>query len=260
VQPTISYASYLLRLTRVGQSDRTTWVASVQSTATGDRRSFPNVEALVAFLVAEYGGCMPVGAARRAEDCAGVVRPGLLARLDQGLSRQLTLLSAPPGFGKNALVSQWLEHCETPWARVSLEEDDNDLSRFLRSLALAVEARAAGACPTVRDLLRAPSPPDAGALAGALVRDLAGLSDNLILVLRDYQVIRSNEVHEVVRQLLRRRLEALHLVIIARYDPPLPLVRLRAENQINELRPADLRITPPLHPNGPVHAGKLEVS
>jgi ATP/maltotriose-dependent transcriptional regulator MalT len=260
MQTGTSYTSYLLRLTRVGQGSQATWVASVLSTATGDRRSFPSVEALAVFLVAEYGGSTPAGKARPVGNRAEVLRAELLARLDQGLSRQLTLLSAPPGFGKNALVSQWLERSDTRWAVVSLDEDHNDLSRFLRSLALAVEARAPGACPTVQDLLHASSSLDGGALAGALVGDLAGLSHKLILVLRDYQVIRSDEVHEVVRELLRRRLEALHMVIITRYDPPLPLVRLRAENQINELRPADLRITPPIHPNGPVRNEEFAVS
>jgi ATP/maltotriose-dependent transcriptional regulator MalT len=260
MQTSTGYASYLLRLTRVGHGSRATWVASTQSTATGDRRSFPSVDALVAFLVAEFGNRMPVAGNRPIEDRAGALRPELLARLDQGVSRQLTLLSAPPGFGKNALVSQWLEHCETPWAAVSLDEDHNDLAHFLRSLALAVDASAPGACPTVQGLLHAPSSPDAGALAGALVGDLAGLSSRLILVLKDYQVIRSNEVHEGMRQLLRRRLEALHMVIITHYDPPLPLVRLRAQNQITELRPADLRITPPIHPNGPVRNEEFAVS
>jgi len=177
-----------------------------------------------------------------------VPRPVLLARLNAGLLHKLTLVSAPPGFGKSTLVSQWLDQIglnatsdkqKACW--LSLDEGDNQLVQFLRYLIFAVRTCEPEACPTTHSLLGAAQLPGVDYLADILVSELSTLAAELVLVLDDYHLIRSNEVHQVMRHLLRYLPPRLHLVILARSDPPLHLGRLRIEQQITELRASDLR-------------------
>lgn len=188
-----------------------------------------------------------------------VERPALLVRLNEGLSHKLTLLAAPPGFGKSTLVSQWLDHLRLPILDVGLEtgaedgiqkpktcwltldEGDNHVVQFLRYLIAAVQTCASAACPTTQSLLTATNLPSVDYLADLLVSELTTLTEPLILVLDDYHVIRSSEVHRVMRHLLRYRPPALHPVILTRTDPPLHLGRLRLTQQITEIRARDLR-------------------
>lgn len=188
-----------------------------------------------------------------------VSRPHLLARLNAGVRHKLILLSAPPGFGKSTLVSQWLnqlrlpipafglntgdtdasQHWQSCW--LSLDEGDNQLVQFLRYLMMAVRTCEPAACPTTQSLLDAGQLPGVDYLADSVVSELSALADELVIVLDDYHLIRSDEVHQVMRHLLRYMPPRLHLVILSRTDPPLHLGRLRIEQQITELRASDLR-------------------
>ena len=173
-----------------------------------------------------------------------IVRPQLLARLDAGLAAgqryKLILVSAPAGFGKTTLVSQWLDGCGLPVAWVALDEEDNHLPRLLRYVCAAVRRCRPGACPTLQGLLATIHMPRLEDLADLLVEELGALPDELILVLDDYHRIHAHEVHQLLRQLLRYLPPRLHLVILTRTDPPL-LGRLRAAGQITEIRVDDLR-------------------
>lgn len=189
-------------------------------------------------------------------DAAWVVRPALLARLTQGLTHKLILLSAPPGFGKSTLVSQWLDNLglnrahDKPNPKIknlkscwlSLDAGDNQLVQFLRYLIAAVRTCEPAACPTTQSLLGAAHLSGVDYLADVVVSELSRLSVELFLVLDDYHLIRSNEVHQIMRHLLRYLPSRLHVVILSRTDPPLGLGRLRIEQQITELRAADLRL------------------
>ncbi len=177
-----------------------------------------------------------------------VARPTLLARLNAGLQHKLTLVSAPPGFGKSTVVSQWLEQLglnqalatqKSCW--LSLDEGDNQLVQFLRYLIVALRTCESDVCPITQSLLSAAQLPGVDYLANLLVSELSALTVEVVLVLDDYHLIRANEVHQVVRHLLRYLPPRLHLVILSRSDPPLHLGRLRIEQQITELRASDLR-------------------
>ncbi len=185
-----------------------------------------------------------------------VQRWRLVERLDEGLARgcKLTLISAPPGFGKTTLVSEWVAAIGPdlsaggrggglPVAWVSLDEGDNDLNRFLIYLAAAVQTvlgMSAGALAA----LQSPQPPGSELILTMLLNEIAGLGERLVLVLDDYHVIDANAVEQAMTYLIDHQPPQMHLVIATREDPALPLARYRARGQMTELRAADLRFTP----------------
>src|SRR5207248_8578657 len=118
-----------------------------------------------------------------------VSRPRLLERLNEGLRRHLVLISAPAGFGKTTLVSQWLALIERPAAWLSLDEGENDPARFLTYLVAALQTIAAHIGEGVSGVLPSPQPPPPEAILPALLTDLTTISDQFVLVLDDYHVI-----------------------------------------------------------------------
>jgi LuxR family transcriptional regulator, maltose regulon positive regulatory protein len=171
-----------------------------------------------------------------------VSRADLLEFLAQGVTRKLTLLTAPPGFGKTTLLAEWAsveEGRAVAW--VSLDDDDNDPARFFSYVVAAlgtveseIGARALAAHAT----------PGTGLVDVVLplfLNDVAGLDKALVLVLDDYHVITNTEIHEGLAYLVERLPESLHVVVATREDPPLPLGRLRARGELAELRAGRLR-------------------
>jgi LuxR family maltose regulon positive regulatory protein len=172
-------------------------------------------------------------------------RPRLSALLDRGLEdpSRLTVLSAPPGYGKTVAVAGWLESRALAHAWLSLDTADNDLARFVRYLVAALRA----VRPEVGDAaetLFGPGGSPSIELIGATLLDEIGVSDDpFVLVLDDYQVVSADPVHRLVRFLIERWPPFAHLVILTREDPPLPLARLRGHGRLVELRADDLRYT-----------------
>lgn len=173
-----------------------------------------------------------------------VLRKPLLARLDEGLERKLTLLSAPPGFGKTTLAGQWLTTIQNPRvAWVSLDTGDNDPVRFWNYVITACQPFDPAIGRSSLDLLRTSQQPSFEIVLTTFINELAQLPDRSVLVLEDYHVITSGQIHELVTFLLDHLPTSLHLIMITRSDPPLPLARLRASNDLSELRAADLRFS-----------------
>ncbi len=175
-----------------------------------------------------------------------VLRPRLIERLNEGLpsGRKLTLISAPAGFGKTTLVSEWVAGCERPVAWLSLDEGDNDPTRFLAYLVAALQTLAANIGEGVLGVLQAPQPPPTEAILTALLNEIATVPDNFVLVLDDYHVIDAKPVDKALTFLLEHLPSQMHLVIATREDPDLSVARLRVRGQLTELRAADLRFTP----------------
>jgi LuxR family transcriptional regulator, maltose regulon positive regulatory protein len=175
-----------------------------------------------------------------------VARPRLREVFDQDEGRRLTLVSAPAGFGKTTLLGEWLDDRwgdEKSIAWVSLDESDNDPARFLAYLVRALQSVEERIGEGVLASLRSSALPSGEAVVGALINELARVDQEISIVLDDYHLITSEPVHEAVSFLIEHMPENAHLVISGRTDPPLPLARLRARDQMTEIRAADLRFT-----------------
>src|SRR6266498_127542 len=195
-----------------------------------------------------------------------VLRPRLIERLNEGLYRKLTLISAPAGFGKTTLVSEWLaartedrglrtetvtsslspqsSALSTRVAWLSLDEGENDPTRFLTYLVAALQTIAATIGAGVLGVLQSPQPPSTETILTALLNEITTIPDHFVLVLDDYHVIDAKPVDTALTFLLEHLPPQMHLVIATREDPQLPLARFRARGQLTELRAADLRFTP----------------
>lgn len=189
-----------------------------------------------------------------------VPRPQLIARLHAGFAagHKLTLISAPAGFGKTTLVSEWVNQRTgeptrgQPVAWLSLDAGDSDPTRFLMYCVAALQtlalSEAEGIAPDVgagiMAALQSPQPPSIEMLLTTLLNEIATRPKRVTLVLDDYHTLDSPAVDAALAFLLDHQPSQLHLVIASREDPSLPLARLRARGQLTELRAADLRFTP----------------
>ncbi|MBK8618442.1 MAG: helix-turn-helix transcriptional regulator [Anaerolineales bacterium] len=176
-----------------------------------------------------------------------VVRSRLIERLNEGLSfsHKLIIISAPAGFGKTTLVSEWIAGCERPTAWISLDEGDNDLIRFLTYIIAALQTIVPNIGEGVLGTLHAlqVQPPSIESLLTTLINEVDTIPDDFILVLDDYHMLDSKSVDQAINFLIEHQPQHMHLVIATREDPPLPLARLRVRNQLTELRAVDLRFT-----------------
>lgn len=172
-----------------------------------------------------------------------VVRPRLVSRLNEGLQRKLTLVSAPAGFGKTTLISAWATTCGQPVAWVSLDEKDNDITRFLAYLIGAYRS----ILPSVGDgllaRLQAPQPPPTEWTLTTFVNQLHTTTQACVCILDDYHLIDNEPIDSALAFLIENLPAHMHLMILSREDPKIPLSRLRARNQLGELRGQDLRFT-----------------
>ena len=182
-----------------------------------------------------------------------VSRPRLIERLKAGLHRKLTLVSAPAGFGKTTLVSEWVDNLRldaatesqivngTAW--LSLDESDNDPTRFLAYFIAALQTIEANIGKGALSALQSPQPPPTEAVLTSLINEVTAIPDRIILILDDYHIIESSPVDDALAFLLEHLPPQMHLVIATRDDPHLPLARLRASGQLTELRATDLRFS-----------------
>ncbi|MEJ2558404.1 MAG: AAA family ATPase, partial [Anaerolineae bacterium] len=194
-----------------------------------------------------------------------VSRPRLVERLNAGLNGSLTLVSAPAGFGKTTLVSEWVDHlrsasahegqsgCAVAW--LSLDESDNDPTRFLVYLIAALqtigprqesatEQKPVGVIGQgALDALQSPQPSPPETILTSLINEITAFPDRILLVLDDYHLIEAQPIHDGLTFLLEHlpphtgpggQCQGMHLVIATRDDPHLPLARLRARGQLTE--------------------------
>ncbi len=173
-----------------------------------------------------------------------VARPRLTAILSHALNKAFTLVSAPAGYGKTTLVSSWLRGTDIPSAWLSLEESDNDVVRFMQYLLTTLQPVATGVNLDLLDLVEGIHPASLQAVMNLLINAIAKQNYQIVLVLDDFHLIQDQLILDIVGFLLDHiPAQQMHLVLITRTDPPLPLSRLRARNQMVEIRAEQLRFT-----------------
>jgi LuxR family maltose regulon positive regulatory protein len=181
-----------------------------------------------------------------------VSRSHLVDQLNNGLHHKLTLISAPAGFGKTTVVTNWLHSQqgdeEPPFliGWLSLDEDDNDPVRFLTYLITALN-RIPGLETEIGfgalQIAQAPQPPPPQTILTAVLNEITLITNKIVLVLDDYHLIDSQPVHDALIFLLENLPPQLHIVITTREDPPLQISRLRTRGQLNEFRAVHLRFS-----------------
>ena len=172
-----------------------------------------------------------------------VSRPRLIERLNAGLHHRLTLVSAPAGFGKTTLLSEWAAQCQRTVAWVSLDGSDNDPAHFWAYVVAALHTVHIDVDDIGQAMFQSPRLPPVESMLTSLINQLAASPLPFALVLDDYHTIDAQPVHEGVTFLLDHLPPQVHLVVAGRSDPPLRLSRLRGRGQLAELRTADLRFT-----------------
>jgi LuxR family maltose regulon positive regulatory protein len=172
-----------------------------------------------------------------------VPRPRLNDKLKEGLRGKLTLVSAPAGYGKTTLVTEWLDKAEYLVTWLSLDEGDNDPARFLVYLIAALRQVNQGIGGAAEAMLQSPQPPQGEVVLTGLVNEIAVVPEPFLLVLDDYHVIHTPPIHQQIASLLEHQPPQMHLILITREDPLLPLSRLRARGQMLDIRQEDLRFT-----------------
>jgi LuxR family maltose regulon positive regulatory protein len=178
-----------------------------------------------------------------------VLRPRLSERLDRGTASKLVLVSAPAGFGKTTLLTQWLAARQAALADeqlaawLSLDRSDNDPASFWAYVIAALRTVVPGLGESALALLDAPQPPPIETVLTMLLNDLGAVAGEIVLVLDDYHVIDAREVQDGMAFLLDHLPPWLHVVIASRADPALPLARMRARGELAEIRAAELRFT-----------------
>jgi len=184
-----------------------------------------------------------------------VPRPLLIKQLNERVQRKLTIITAPAGYGKTSLASDWIhalqsEEPEAPHATsnnqitwLSLEEADSEPIRFISYVIAALQQGAPEIGVSALSLFEMSQTPPINTVLNELINDLSELEDHIMLVLDDYHVISHPEIHEALRYLVEHQPHQLHLVITSREDPPLPLSRLRARGEMVEIRMQDLRFS-----------------
>jgi LuxR family transcriptional regulator, maltose regulon positive regulatory protein len=168
-------------------------------------------------------------------------RAGLIGRLNEGLGKRLILVSAPAGFGKTTLVSAWVNAGGFPFAWLTLDKNDNDPVRFWTYLISAVRTLNPGVGKAALSTLASGQPSSPESFLTPFINDLRRLQESSVLVLEDFHVVTSREIQESLWFLVQNLPDTLHLVIVTRKDPDMPVATLRARDDLLEITAAQLR-------------------
>ena len=174
-----------------------------------------------------------------------VQRQYLIQHLNEGLGsgQRVVLISAPAGFGKTTCVSEWVDTLDMPFAWLSLDSADDDPGHFSTYLIAALQKVDTSIGQELEGVLRSGQLPPTEVISTILINDILDFGREFLLILDDFHVIQDRFILEFLEKLVTNLPQPLHLVLITREDPPLPLAQLRANNRLTEIRARDLRFT-----------------
>jgi LuxR family maltose regulon positive regulatory protein len=169
-----------------------------------------------------------------------VHRQELFEKLNIGLSRKLILISAPAGFGKTTLLSDWIKQKEIPTVWFSLDKGDNDPVEFLNYIISGIQGINATFGQGTIKLLNSPNKTSGESIVSMLINEIININQHFLLLLDDFHFIGNTDILKLVEYFLEHSPDNIHIVILTRSDPTLPVARLRSRNQLVELRSSDL--------------------
>jgi len=169
-----------------------------------------------------------------------VHRSILFDKLNEGFKRKLILISAPAGFGKSTVISDWINQQKIPTAWFSVDGNDNDPVDFLSYVISAIQGIEKGFGQTAFELLKSPNPPNSESIVNLLINEILNINNDFLLVLDDFHLITNNEIIKLVCYLLENIPGNAHIAVLTRSDPAIPIARLRSQHQLVELRSSDL--------------------
>lgn len=165
-----------------------------------------------------------------------VIRTNIIQELENNIIYPLSIVSAGAGYGKSAVVSQWLEQSSSLYSWLSLDEEHNDFRTFLYYLIAAIEKIFPGLVENTRNLVSAPNLPPDKEISNSLINELCNIDQDFILVLDDYHLIKEKRIHDLLDEWLRFPPPSVHLCIATRRDPPLKIKSLRLSGRMTEIR------------------------
>jgi LuxR family transcriptional regulator, maltose regulon positive regulatory protein len=169
-----------------------------------------------------------------------VKRPPLFGKLNEGLSHKLTLVTAPAGYGKTTLVSDWIVQYKIPTAWYSLDKGDNDPVDFLRYTISGIQNIDNAFGLNALKLLKSSGKISPDSIVSLLINEILTIDQNFLLVFDDFHLIDNQDIFGLVSHFLKHIPGNIHIVILTRSDPPIPVARLRSQQQLVELRSSDL--------------------
>lgn len=172
---------------------------------------------------------------------ARVERRSLIDQIESNLWTKLTLICAPAGFGKTTIVREWSQVTDWPVCYFLLDEEDNLPHNFLSYVIASIRMQFPNFGDSLQEMMMLPSLPAPDRVTAIFSDEFEKHSGQMVLVLDDYQVIHHDYIHTLVRELLIHLPEKIHVMIVTREEPPIPLALMRARNELYELRMNDLR-------------------
>ena len=174
-----------------------------------------------------------------------VPRPHLVTRIEEHVRGKLTVLSAPAGWGKTTLLSEWAAQSSSAVAWITLDREDNTATGFFRSLVGSVNHMYPGRLDDVWAMLRSPEPAPNEQVVMAILERLEEPDRDTVIVLDNYQRIERGDIHAAISLLLEYLPPRLHLLISSRGEPSIPMARLRVQGDVATMGAADIRFTIP---------------
>ncbi|MGC5326283.1 LuxR C-terminal-related transcriptional regulator [Brevibacillus sp. SYSU BS000544] len=170
-------------------------------------------------------------------------RTRLIEKMNRTLQTKLTVVTAPPGYGKSSLFSEWVRHSKVFAGWISLDPGENDVKRFWRYMIAAMQRIHEGFGEQVLSMLLTPFYPTLYEMISSLINELIYFPHHAVLILDDYHVIDSDEVHHSLAYFLERAPMNVHLCVASRTEVPLLQGKLRVKGHLNEITMSDLRLT-----------------
>ncbi|MGQ7868743.1 LuxR C-terminal-related transcriptional regulator [Sunxiuqinia sp. sy24] len=169
-----------------------------------------------------------------------IFRKELIDILENGKEKKLTLVSAPAGYGKSTLIGQWIDNCDLPYAWYSLDKSDNDITNFLRYTIEGIKSAYNNIGEDALKLMESNSNPSFETIATHIINDLYEIQEHFYIIFDDYHLIENQQINQLISFLLNKLPNNIHIVLITRSDPPIPLARLRSQQLITDIRLSDL--------------------